>query len=91
MIRGFGCSECGWRFKPLGKPTGAFIEEMMRNLKLQRDKKLTSHHSLCRQITVELLRFRAVLQSPLLQFSGLGIYKSNLFEARVVVTTYDNL
>src|ERR1035437_2972197 len=47
-------------------------------------------HSLCRQITVELLRFLAVLQSPLLQFPSLGIYKSNLLEARVVVTTYNH-
>src|SRR5208282_2284734 len=47
-------------------------------------------HSLCRQITVELLRFLALLQSPLLQFTSLGIYKSNLLEARVVVTTYNH-
>ena len=62
----------------------------MRNLKLQRDKKLTSHHSLCRQITVELLRFRAVLQSPLLQFPSLGIYKSDLLEARVIIASYND-
>jgi hypothetical protein len=39
-------------------------------------------HPLCRQITVEFLRFLAVLQSPLLQFPSIGIYKSNLLEAR---------
>src|SRR5664280_3601118 len=47
-------------------------------------------YSLGRQITVELLRFFAVLQSPLLQFPSLGIHKSNLLEARVVVTTYNH-
>src|SRR5450631_2074902 len=47
-------------------------------------------YPLCRQITVELLRFFAVLQSPLLQFPSLGIHKSNLLEARVVVTTYNH-
>src|ERR1039457_2389179 len=47
-------------------------------------------HSLCTEITVELLRFLAMLQSPLLQFPSLGIYKSNLLEARVIITTYNH-
>src|ERR1700722_370775 len=46
--------------------------------------------SLVRQVTVELLRFLAVLQSPLLQFPGLGIYKSNLLKARVVIASYNH-
>src|SRR6266853_847781 len=46
--------------------------------------------SLCRQITVELLRFLAVLQSPLLQFPGLGIYKSDLLKARVIIASYND-
>jgi hypothetical protein len=37
----------------------------------------TNLHSLCRQITVKLLRFLAVLLSPFLQFPGLGLYKSD--------------
>src|ERR1700722_14076996 len=45
--------------------------------------------SLVRQVTVKLLRFLAVLQSPLLQFPGLGIYKSNLLKARVVIASYN--
>src|ERR1700704_1251528 len=49
----------------------------------------TQLHPLCRQITVELLRFLAVQQSPLLQFPSLGIYKSNLLEARVVICSYN--
>jgi hypothetical protein len=44
---------------------------------------------LCRQVTVEFLRFLAVLQSPLLQFPSLGLYKSNLLEARVVIASYN--
>src|SRR5580700_11125565 len=50
----------------------------------------TNLHSLCRQITVKLLRFLAVLQSPLLQFPGLGIYKSNLLKARVIIASYND-
>src|SRR5258708_38807994 len=50
----------------------------------------THLHPLCRQITVEFLRFLAVLQSPLLQFPSLGIYKSNLLEARVVIASYND-
>jgi hypothetical protein len=42
-FRGFGCSECGWRFKPSGTPTGTSFAEMLRNFELQRDKEFTSH------------------------------------------------
>ena len=42
-FRGFGCSDCGWRFKPTGAPTGASFDEMMRNFELQRDKEFTLH------------------------------------------------
>src|ERR1019366_3610189 len=47
-------------------------------------------HSLCREITVELLRFLAMLQSRLLQFPSFGIHKSNLLEARVIVCSYND-
>jgi hypothetical protein len=42
-FRGFGCSECGWRFKASGAPMGASFDEMMRNFELQRDKEFASH------------------------------------------------
>jgi hypothetical protein len=42
-FRGFGCSECSWRFEPTGAPTGTSFDEMMRNFELQRDKEFTSH------------------------------------------------
>jgi hypothetical protein len=45
--------------------------------------------SLSREIAVELLRFLAVLKSPFLQFSRIGIHKRNLLEARMVVTPYN--
>jgi hypothetical protein len=55
-------------------------------------------HHLCRDVRqpdtqsfpVELLRFLALLQSPLLQFPSLGIYKSNLLEARVIIASYND-
>src|SRR5258708_10911630 len=50
----------------------------------------THLHPLCRQITVKLLPFLAVLQSPLLQFPGLGIDKSNLLKARVIIASYND-
>jgi hypothetical protein len=40
---GFGCSECGCRFKPSGDPIGTSFNEMMRNFELERDKEFTSH------------------------------------------------
>jgi len=42
-FRGFGCSECGWRFKPSGPPAGTSFDEMMRNFELQRDKEFELH------------------------------------------------
>ena len=42
-FRGFGCSECGWRFKPTETLAGPSFNEMMRNFELQRDKEFTSH------------------------------------------------
>jgi hypothetical protein len=38
-FRGFGCSECGSRFKPSGAAEGKSFDEM-RNFELQRDKEL---------------------------------------------------
>jgi hypothetical protein len=43
LFRGFGCSECGWRFNPVGPPIGPSFDEMMHNFELQRAKELTLH------------------------------------------------
>jgi hypothetical protein len=43
QFRGFGCSECGWRFQPSGAPTGTSFDEMMSNFELQRDKEFVTH------------------------------------------------
>jgi hypothetical protein len=40
---------------------------------------------LCRQITVELLRFLSVLESPFLELSSVRVHKRNLLKARVVI------
>jgi hypothetical protein len=42
-FRGFGCSECGWRFRPSSAPTGKSFDEMMRNFELERDREFASH------------------------------------------------
>ncbi len=42
-FRGFGCSECGWRFKPPSSLTGTSFDEMMHIFELRRDKEFTSH------------------------------------------------
>jgi len=42
-FRGFGCSECDWRFKSSGAPTGNSFDEMLRSFELQRDKEFASH------------------------------------------------
>ncbi len=43
QFRGFGCSECSWRFEPVGAPTGTSFDEIMRNFELRRDKEFTFH------------------------------------------------
>jgi hypothetical protein len=47
-------------------------------------------HSLCRQVTVELLRCLAVLQSLLSTISRFSIHKRNLLEARVIICSYND-
>jgi hypothetical protein len=42
-FRGFGCSECGWRFKPRSSLSGTSFDEMMRKFELQRDKEFILH------------------------------------------------
>src|SRR5881227_1743826 len=42
------------------------------------------------ELAVELLRFLAVPQSPLVPFTRVRIDKRNLLEARVIVTTYND-
>jgi hypothetical protein len=40
---GFGCSECGWRFKLSEEPIGVSLDAMMENVALRRDKEFKSH------------------------------------------------
>jgi hypothetical protein len=42
-FRGFGCSECGWRFESSGAPEGKSFDEMIHMFALQRDKEFKSH------------------------------------------------
>src|SRR5215475_3767430 len=41
------------------------------------------------QLTVELLRFFWMLESPFLQFSSFGFHIRNLLEARVIIASYN--
>ena len=63
-------------FKPARMPTGFHPHAHL--------------HSLRREIAVEHLRFLAVLQSLLLQFSSVGIHKRNLLEGWVVIASYNH-
>ena len=42
-FQGWVCSECAWRFNPVGPPVGESLDEMMRNFELQRDQEFASH------------------------------------------------
>lgn len=59
---GFGCSQCGWRFKPSGGPTGTSFDEMMDDFELQRNKAFSSH--VCADHPKEVNLPRGTLQRP---------------------------
>jgi hypothetical protein len=42
-FRGWGCSECAWRFNPSGPPVGKTLDEMARNFEMQLSKQFASH------------------------------------------------
>jgi hypothetical protein len=42
-FRGFGCSDCDWRFEPSGAPIGPSFDEMLRRFEWQRDQEFTAH------------------------------------------------
>lgn len=40
---GWGCSQCGWQFRPEGSPVGNSLEDMKRNYRELRDKEFAAH------------------------------------------------
>jgi len=42
-FRGFGCSECNWRFSPSGMLLGDSLDEMKRKYEAERDKEFSAH------------------------------------------------
>lgn len=42
-FQGWGCSECGWMFNPLGPVVGESIDEMKLHYGKQRDKEFKCH------------------------------------------------
>ena len=42
-FQGYGCSECDWKYKPIGKVAGDSLDEMKRRFEAERDKEFASH------------------------------------------------
>ena len=42
-LRGHGCSECNWVFKPSGAPLDESLDEMKQKYEAQRDKEFAAH------------------------------------------------
>ena len=42
-FEGFGCSECNWKFNPVGAPTGDSLDEMKRIFEAQCKKEFAAH------------------------------------------------
>src|SRR5450631_160759 len=80
----------------LGGVANPQLDVQFRQQSLEPARMSTGFHahahflSLGHQVTVELLRPVRVLQSPLLQFPGFGIHKSNLLKGRVVICSYND-
>jgi hypothetical protein len=43
LFRGFGCSDCCWRFTPLGAPDGRSFDEMRHKFEMRRDNEFSLH------------------------------------------------
>jgi hypothetical protein len=44
-FQGFGCSVCGWLFKPADEVVGISLDEMKRAFEAQRDQEFFAHIS----------------------------------------------
>jgi hypothetical protein len=42
-FQGWACTECAWKFNPLGRLKGESIEEMKKQYEAQRDKEFAAH------------------------------------------------
>jgi hypothetical protein len=42
-FKGWGCSDCAWRFSPSGPPVGESLDEMKRNFEVQLAEEFASH------------------------------------------------
>ena len=42
-FQGYGCSECGWVFKPEGRPAGDSLDEMKEIFERLRNKAFATH------------------------------------------------
>jgi hypothetical protein len=42
-LQGFGCSECGWMFRPTGPLVAKSLNEMKADYEAQRDKEFANH------------------------------------------------
>ena len=52
-FEGFGCSECDWKFKPLGALAGNSLQEMKRTYEAHRDKEFAAHTCVKRAIPTD--------------------------------------
>ena len=54
-FEGFGCSECGWVFRPASSGlVGETLENMMDKFEKERDKEFAAHHCVQRAKTTDL-------------------------------------
>ena len=42
-FQGFGCSECNWKFRPIGALAGHTLDEMKKKYEAERDKEFAAH------------------------------------------------
>jgi hypothetical protein len=42
-FQGFGCSDCNWKFLPVGGVAGFTLDEMKKKYEAERDKEFAAH------------------------------------------------
>lgn len=80
-FQGFGCSECIWKFKPLGALVGHTLDEMKRNYVAQCKKEFAAHACVNRRSPSRIVQTkRTELLAPIFALPVVTTIRTVIFE-----------
>jgi len=79
-FQGFGCSECSWKFKPLGALVGDSLDEMKRNYEAQCKREFASHVCVNRRSSSRIVQARRTELAPIFALPVVTTIRAVLFE-----------